>query len=176
MKDINPMLDFRNSSDADRSSNQQHKRSTSCGVHLLGGAFVDGCSRTQRKVSLSPCESELHVLTITLADSLFIKHCMQVRKNSEVERYLHTDSLSARQLAMKQEVGKAKHSAGKLLWIQDAVQNKVTNLVQVPTLWTFSDIGTKPLGAKRLRLLLHEMCVATGEGDYAVGAEEFQQQ
>ena len=97
-------------------------------------------------------------------------------KYSEVERYLHTDSLSARQLAMKQEVGKAKHSAGKLLWIQDAVQNKVTNLVQVPTLWTFSDIGTKPLGAKRLRLLLHEMCVATGEGDYAVGAEEFQQQ
>ena len=77
---------------------------------------------------------------------------------------------------MKQGVGKAKHIAGKLLWVQDAVQNKVTHLVQVPTLWNLSDIGTKPLGAKRLHLLLYEIGVARGEGDYAVGTEEFQQQ
>ena len=89
---------------------------------------------------------------------------------------MYKDSSSARQLAMKQGVGKAKHIAGKLLWVQEAVQNKVTNLVQVPTLWNLSDIGTKPLGAKRLHLLLYEIGVARGEGDYAVGTEEFQQQ
>ena len=32
------------------------------------------------------------------------------------------------------------------------------------------------MSAKRLRLLLHEVGVATGEGDYAVGSEEFEQQ
>ena len=37
-------------SDSDWSCNQQHRRSTSCGVHLLGGAFVNGSSRTQRVV------------------------------------------------------------------------------------------------------------------------------
>jgi len=39
-----------------------------------------------------------------------------------------------------------------------------------------SDIGTKPLSAKRLRLLLHELEVTTAAGYYAVGAEEFEQQ
>ena len=89
---------------------------------------------------------------------------------------MYKDSPSARQLAMKQGVGKAKHTAGKLLWVQDAVQNKVTHLVQVPTLCNLSDIGTKPLGAKRLHVLLYEIGVARGEGDYAVGTDEFQQQ
>ena len=163
-------------SDSDWSCNQQHRRSTSCGVHLLGGAFVYGSSRTQRVVSLSSCESELHALTSTLADSLFIKHCMQFLTNADIEQYLYTDSSSARQLSMKQGVGKAKHIAGKLLWIQDAVQSKETNLAQIPTAWNVSDIGTKPLSAKRLRLLLHEVGVATGEGDFAVGSEEFEQQ
>ena len=77
-------------SDSDWSCNQQHKRSTSCGVHLLGGAFVNGSSRTQRVVSLSSCESELHALTSTLTDSLFIKHCMQFLANAEIERYCGT--------------------------------------------------------------------------------------
>ena len=34
--------------DADWSSNQKHRRSTSCGVHLVCGAFVYGSSRTQK--------------------------------------------------------------------------------------------------------------------------------
>ena len=101
---------------------------------------------------------------------------MQFLANADIERYLYTDSSSARQLSMKQGVGKAKHIAGKLLWIQDAVQSPTAQLAQIPTMWNVSDIGTKPLSAKRLRLLLHELGVATGEGDYAVGAEEFEQQ
>ena len=80
-------------SDSDWSCNQQHRRSTSCGVHLLGGAFVYGSSRTQRVVSLSSCESELHALTSTLADSLFIKHCMQFLTNAEIEQYTSTPTV-----------------------------------------------------------------------------------
>ena len=45
--------------DADWSSNQKHRRSTSCGIHLVCGAFAYGSSRTQKVVSLSSCESEL---------------------------------------------------------------------------------------------------------------------
>ena len=40
-------------SDADWSSNRVHRRSTSCGIHLLNGQAVYGSSRTQRVISLS---------------------------------------------------------------------------------------------------------------------------
>lgn len=53
--------------DADWSSNQCHRRSTSCGIHLLCGSFIFGSSRTQRVVSLSSCESELHAMISTEA-------------------------------------------------------------------------------------------------------------
>ena len=49
-------------------------------------------------------------------------------------------------------------------------------LIQVPTLWNLSDIGTKPLGAKRLRLLLHELGGCTEEGKYIVGQAEYEEQ
>ena len=141
-------------------------------VMPIGPAISSIGALQERAVSLSSCEIELRALTSTLAHSLFIKHCMQFLTNAEVEQHLFTDSSSARQLVMKQGVGKAKHIAGKLLWIQDAVQRGSTTLVQVPTLWNLSEIGTKPLGAKRLFLLLHEVGVAVGEGVCAVGAQE----
>ena len=75
-----------NFSDSNWSCNQQQRRSTSCGVHLLGGAFVYGSSRTQRVVFLSSCESELHAPTSSLAVSLFIKHCMHFLTNAEIKQ------------------------------------------------------------------------------------------
>ena len=47
-------------------------------------------------------------------------------------------------------------------------------LIQVPTLWNLNDIGTKPLGAKRLRLFLHELGVSTDEGNHIVGQAEYE--
>lgn len=41
MEDIHQMLDLGSFSDSNWSCNQQHRRSTSCGAHLLGGAEGD---------------------------------------------------------------------------------------------------------------------------------------
>ena len=143
--------------DADGSSNQRHRRSTSCGIHLVCGAFAYGSSRIQTVVSLSSCESELHAMVSTLCDCIFLRRCLEFITGAVIEHYLFTDSSSAKQLASRQGAGKVKHIAGKLLWVQDAVLYKQVALIQVPTLWNLSDIGTKPLGAKRLTLLLHEL-------------------
>ena len=59
--------------DSDWSSNQSHRRSTSCGVHMLNGSFLFASSRTQRVVSLSSCESELHAMVSTLSDGFFFE-------------------------------------------------------------------------------------------------------
>ena len=64
-------------SDSDRSSNQSHGTSTSCGIHVLNGAYLSGSSRTQRVVSLSSCEAELHAMTSTLSDGILIKRCIE---------------------------------------------------------------------------------------------------
>ena len=112
----------------------------------------------------------------TLCDGIFLRRCLEFLTGTVIEHFLFTDSSSAKQLASRQGVGKVKHIAGKLLWVQDTVSQKQVALIQVPTLWNLSDIGTKPLGAKRLRLLLHELGVSTEEGNCIVGQAEYEEQ
>ena len=164
-------------SDSDWSSNQPHRRSTSCGVHMLNGSFLLASSRTQRVVSLSSCESELHAMVSTLSDGIFLRRCIQFVCNCEAEHMMYTDSSSGRHLAMRQGTGKVKHVSGKILWIQDAIRDNVFKLSQIPTMWNISDIGTKSLGVQRVHLLLHEMNVASGSDDFClIGGPEYQMQ
>ena len=57
-------------SDADWVSNKAHRKSTSCGVHLLNGCLLFASSRTQRVISLSSCESELYSIVSTMSDAI----------------------------------------------------------------------------------------------------------
>jgi hypothetical protein len=57
-----------------------------------------------------------------------------------------------------------KHVAGRIRWIQQVVREGSVQLVQVSTAWNLSDIGTKPLGGNPLRLLLHEINMASHAG------------
>eukprot|EP00435_Cladocopium_sp_Y103_P028972 s2794_g7.t1 len=163
-------------SDSDWSSNQSHRRSTSCGVHLLNGYFLFASSRTQRVVSLSSCESELHAMISTLSDGIFLKRCVQFICGGEVKHVMFTDSSSGRQLALRQGTGKIKHLSGKLLWIQDAVRQGIVQLIQIPTVWNLSGIGTKALGVQRVRLLLHELNMASSKDFAVVGEPEYHAQ
>ena len=105
-------------SDSDWSGNKQHRRSTSCGVHTLNGGFLFASSRTQRVVSLSSCESELHSMVSALCDGIYLRRCIEFLTGCQVEHHLLVDSSSARQVAMRQGRGRLKHVSGKLLWIQ----------------------------------------------------------
>ena len=64
-------------SDADWLSNKDHRKSTSCGMHYLNNAFVYGSSRSQKTISLSSCESELHSIVSAMCDGIFIVACAQ---------------------------------------------------------------------------------------------------
>ena len=162
-------------SDSDWSGDKRHPRSTSAGMHLLCGAYMFGSSRTQRVISLSSCESELHGMVSTLADGLFLRRCAEFVTRATIEHYLLTDSSSARQLAARQGVGKIKHLSAKILWIQNLVQEKAVILSQISTVWNVADAGTKVLSSKRLRLLLHQLGVFLKFGDERVGQEEFRE-
>ena len=142
-------------SDADWSSNKSHRRSTSCGIHFLNSMFMYGSSRTQKVVSLSSCESELHAMVSCLCDGMFVKACADFILNEEVEHIQYTDRSSARQLASRQRCGRVCHLSGKLLWIQEKTQDGAVSLRQVGTLENLADIATKCLARQRLLYLMN---------------------
>jgi hypothetical protein len=63
-------------SDADWAFNEQHGKSTSCGLHMLSGCYLLGSARTQRVIALSSCESGLYSVVSTMSDAIYIKRCL----------------------------------------------------------------------------------------------------
>ncbi|CAJ1327748.1 unnamed protein product, partial [Effrenium voratum] len=47
--------------------------STSCSIHYINGNYVYGTARTQKVVSLSSCESELHAIVSGMSDAIFLR-------------------------------------------------------------------------------------------------------
>ena len=104
--DGNSFLVLETYSDADWSSNKTHRRSTSCGVHFLGGNFVYGSSRSQKTISLSSCESELHAMVSGMCDGIFILACAEYVFEQRIQHVQYTDSSSARNLQADKDVEK----------------------------------------------------------------------
>ena len=159
-------------SDADWSSNKSHRRSTSCGMYFLNSMFMYGSSRSQKVVSLSSCESELHAMVSRLCDGMFVKACAEFILNEEVEHVQYTDSSSARQVASRQGCGRVRHLSGKLLWIQEKTQDGAVSLRQVGTAENVADIATKCLTRQRLLYLMHETGLVFIPSFENVGQEE----
>ena len=107
-------------------------------------------SRTQKIISLSSCEVELHAIVSPASDGKNIRSGLEFALGTEVDPYIFTDSSSARQRVMKGGFGKVRHLDGKLPWIQN---RQDLNTVQVPTDGKMTDINT--LGGQRTRFLMH---------------------
>lgn len=133
----------------------------------LNGGFL--CSSSV--VSLSSCESELHALTSSLCDGIYLRRCIEFLVDSEIDHFLLVDSSSARQIAMRLGPGKLKH----VLWIQQAVVDGAISLVQVPTVWNLGDVGTKPWRQSPASLVAWHQH-GQKEGAEAIGSEEYEVQ
>ena len=159
-------------SDADWSANKTTRRSTSCGIHFLNGNYVYGSSRSQKVVSLSSCESELHAMVSCCCDGIYIKRCMEFLVCQTVDQVQFTDNSAARQLASRQGVGRVRHLAGKLLWIQEWLRQEEFELSQVGTQNNYSDVATKPLKRERMECLLNGIGAIYPGDQQMVGQEE----
>jgi len=163
-------------SDADWSWDKDHRKSTSCGMHYLNNAFVFGSSRSQRTISLSSCEPELHSIVSAMCDGIFIVACAQFIFETTVKHVHHTDSSSARQIASGEGCGRLRHVSGKLLWIQQKNNDRSVTLKQVPTVRNVADIGTKCLEQKRLFLLMYESGLVYMNAFEGIGEQEYHEQ
>ena len=121
-------------SDSDWSGHQAHRRSTSAAIHSVNSCPVFALARTQRVVSLSSCEAELHALVSAAADGKYIAGCLSFLAGCEVEHHGYVDNASAKSLANKPGVGKVRHLAGKLLWVQNCTADGSLKISQVGSL------------------------------------------
>ena len=99
--------------------NKSHRKSTSGGFHALNSCPLFNSSRTQKIISLSSCEAELHAIVSSASDGIYIRALLEFALGTKVDHYTFTDSSSARQLVTKRGVGKVRHVDGKLLWISE---------------------------------------------------------
>ena len=157
--------------DADWSGHRGHRRSTSCGVHLLNGIPLFASARGQKVVSLSSAESELHALVSGASDGIFLKRCLEFLLEEEIRHTCLIDNSATKQIANKRGNGRLRHVSGKLLWVQDKVIAKELEVSQVSSQSNISDIGTKPLSRQRMSFLLFWIGYRDAEGN-AVGEEE----
>ena len=81
---------------------ESHRKSTSGGFHALSSCPLFNSSRTQKTISLSLRETELHA---TVSWMEYIRAVLEFALGAKVGHYIFADLSSARQLVTKRGVG-----------------------------------------------------------------------
>ena len=159
-------------SDSDWAGDKESRRSVSCACMFLDGNYFYSYSRTQKSIALSSAEAEYLSLTGTVSEALNIHIALRFLTASPVVLKAFTDSSACRGICARQGVGRIKHLAVRLLWLQAIRAGRVT-VHSVPTQQNPADIGAKPLTAKRIQLLLYILNFRND--DQRIGEEEYRQ-
>ena len=142
-------------SDSDWAGDRTTRKSCSGSVFFLNGEYIFSYSRTQRSVTLSSAEAEYYALTGATSEALGLQEATRFLTGDLVELKAFTDSSSARAIAARQGVGKIKHLATRMLWLQQAQKEGRLSVHSVPTARNPADIATKPLASKRILPLMY---------------------
>ena len=133
-------------SDADWAGCPEERLSTGCALVFWCGGLIHAHSRTIRDVSLSSGESEFYGITAATGEGLYVQ---EILKDIGLPTSLKilTDASTARAICVREGVGKVRHLAARLLWIQQKVQDKAIKVDKIGTGDNCADIGTKNLNA-----------------------------
>lgn len=133
--------------DSDWAGSKETRRSITRCHFYVNGCLVYTLTRTQQIVSLSSCESEYVAMTTGASEGVFLKHCLRHMTGRRCKLVLRCDSSSARAFCHRQGVGRVRHIACGLLWLQELVQR--------------DEIQVKPVGTWRNTAA--QKCRARGE-------------
>ena len=131
-------------------------------------------SRNQKSVSLCSGEAEYYAGASAASDSILLQEAVKFLTQRNCKVHLHMDSSAARGIITRQGVGRVKHLQIRTLFLQDLHKQGTISVHPVGTKENTADIGTKPLSAKRIRLLLHWLGFQTSENE-PVGKEELKE-
>jgi len=127
-------------------------KSTSGGIVDIDGFVVSVWARTQHTISLSSAEAELISLSLAAQESLFIRTILdEIGFSPRV--VLRTDSTAALSVPERRGVGRMRHLALRLLWLQDLLRRREVEYQHVTTALNAADLMTKSVKAGRLEVL-----------------------
>ena len=142
--------------DSDYAACRSTRKSTSGGCLMFGSHAIRTWSSTQSVVALSVGEAEYSALVKAGCAALGLQSVAgDMGLSLEVE--LNTDSSSAKGVAGRLGLGKTRHIAVHLLWLQEKARNQEVRIRKVPTSGNLADLMTKIMDANRTKQLLELM-------------------
>eukprot|EP00435_Cladocopium_sp_Y103_P019671 s1066_g4.t1 len=130
--------------------------------------FAVSSSHTQKLVSLSSAEAEVHSCSSGPSDAIMLARLIAWMIGFKVAIHLCTDSSGARGILQRQGVGRFRHLSCRILWLQDLIGPGQIKLATVAGAVNPADIGTKRFPYNRVKSL---MCMI-GMFDVARGSFE----
>lgn len=129
-------------------------------------------------MSLGSGEAGYYAGASAASDSILLQEAIKFLTMRTCKVHLYLDSSAARGIITRQGVGRVKHLQIRTLFLQDLHKAGTISVHPVGTKENTADmlldIGTKPLSAKRIGLLLHWLGFQTGNNEL-VGKEELQE-
>ena len=162
--------------DSDWAGCKRSRKSKSSLQIFVGGSLVTSAVRTQKSISLSSGEAEFVAMVSGACEARYVKDCLEymVKGNYNVEARLRGDSAAGRGIAQRVGCGRVRHLDAGLLWLQQAVKERMFKVGAIAGAANPSDLGTKPVPAARLRELLFKLG-AVDESYELVGKAEHEE-
>ena len=128
--------------DADWAGCVRTRRSTSGGGIRFGKHMIKAWTGTQASIALSSGESEYYALVKGVSQGLGTQ-ALFLDFGISVELHVHTDSSAAKGITERVGLGKTRHIAVHLLWIQQHLRRKTFSLYKVAGDKNPADMFTK---------------------------------
>eukprot|EP00435_Cladocopium_sp_Y103_P068454 s73_g31.t1 len=128
-------------SDSDWAAHKGDRKSVSSVAVFYRGCLIYSASRSQKVISLSSAEAELHSAVSAVCDSILIS-----LSGEELQTVLYIDNSAARQILQRQGVGRIRHLSVKTLWLQTRVRDGLIAVKGIESSKNVADVGTKRLG------------------------------
>ena len=158
-------------SDSNFANDRTTRKSLSSGQIYIDQALMYSFVRGQKVVTLSSGEAELVALTQATSEAILVHKAWVWTTKEEAKLVMRSDSSVARAIASRLGVGRVRHLQTSCLWIQQWVAAKTLRVAAVPTQFNPSDMGTKSLQQRRLRMLCFLAGMVDDHGEH-IGREE----
>jgi hypothetical protein len=117
--------------DSDFAGCQRTRRSTCGGCAMWNGICLKAWATTQTVVAMSSGEAEYYAAVKGAAEGLALQSVLS-DVGVAVQVRVHSDSTACKGICNRRGIGKIRHMAVPLLWLQDKVGKGEVTLVKVP--------------------------------------------
>ena len=125
-------------------------------------------SSTQATPSLSSGESEFNSVVKAVASGMGMQ-AFALDLGAKMDISVGTDSSAAIGMARRPGLGKTRHVATALLWIQAAIKKGTVKLFKEPGTENVADAGTKYLSGPKMEVIMDKMGFEYKEGASQMG-------